>query len=163
MGILDDLGAGVPGGSISKPLMIALGALLASKAMGGGGLGSIFSGASPPTGTSPSTPQPNTVPNAPTGAQGGLLGGLGGLLERFQQNGLGGLVNSWVGTGQNQPISPQQVHQALGPDIIDQLSQRSGMPRDRLLAELSKVLPGVVDKLTPQGRLPTDAETARMV
>ena len=80
--------------------------------------------------------------------------------DQFKQKGLGGIVGSWVGPGENQPVSPQQVHQALGPDMIDQLSQRSGIPRDQLLAELSRVLPGVVDKLTPLGRVPSNAELA---
>ena len=92
---------------------------------------------------------------------GGLIGGLGGLLDQFKQKGLGGIVGSWVGPGENQPVSPQEVHQALGPDIIDQLSQRSGIPRDQLVAELSRVLPNLVDKLTPSGRVPTNAELAQ--
>ncbi|MBV8961718.1 MAG: DUF937 domain-containing protein, partial [Hyphomicrobiales bacterium] len=90
-----------------------------------------------------------------------LIGGLGGLLDQFRQKGLGGLVGSWVGPGENQPVSPQEVHQAIGPDIIDQLSQRSGIPRDQLLTELSRVLPNLVDRLTPSGRVPTNAELAQ--
>ena len=159
MGLLDGLESGVPGRNISKPLMIALGALLASKALGSGGLGNLFGASASPPASTPS--QPGAMPGTQGPMQGGLLGGLGGLIERFQQNGLGGVVNSWVGTGPNQPISPQQVHQGLGADIIDELATRSGMPRDQLIAELSRVLPGVVDKLTPQGRVPTEAEAAR--
>ncbi|MBV9115714.1 MAG: DUF937 domain-containing protein [Hyphomicrobiales bacterium] len=156
MGLFDELGAGVPGGNISKPLMIALAALLASRAMGKGGLASALGGAPPgqPTG------RPGTSPAQPA-FDGGLIGGLGGLLDQFRQKGLGGLVGSWVGPGENQPVSPQEVHQAIGPDIIDQLSQRSGIPRDQLLTELSRVLPNLVDRLTPSGRVPTNAELAQ--
>jgi uncharacterized protein YidB (DUF937 family) len=158
MGLFDELGAGVPGGNISKPLMIALGALLAYRAMSPGGSGSAPGGA--PGGQRSASPaQPGASPSQ-TPFDGGLIGGLGGLLDQFKQKGLGGIVGSWVGPGENQPVSPQQVHQALGPDIIDQLSQRSGIPRDQLLAELSRVLPGVVDKLTPLGRVPSNAELA---
>ncbi|MBV9567641.1 MAG: DUF937 domain-containing protein [Hyphomicrobiales bacterium] len=156
MGLFDELGAGVPGGNISKPLMIALTALLASRAMGKGGLGSALGGA--PAGQPAA--QPGASPAQPA-FDGGLIGGLGGLLDQFRQKGLGGIVGSWVGPGDNQPVSPQEVHQALGPDIIDQLSQRSGIPRDQLLAELSRVLPNLVDRLTPSGRVPTNAELAQ--
>jgi uncharacterized protein YidB (DUF937 family) len=90
----------------------------------------------------------------PRGAS-GLLGGLGGLLERFQQGPHGNLLNSWIGTGQNQPISPGQLGTALRPDIIKVLAQRSGLSEAELTSQLSKVLPGVVDKLTPNGRIPT--------
>lgn len=156
MGLFDGLGAGVPGGNISKPLMIALAALLASRAMGKGGLGSALGGA--PAGQRQTEPDAS---QAQPSFDGGLIGGLGGLLERFNQKGLGGIVGSWVGPGENQPVSPQDVHQALGPDIIDQLSQRSGIPRDQLVAELSRVLPNLVDKLTPSGRVPTNTELAQ--
>ncbi|MBV8766602.1 MAG: DUF937 domain-containing protein [Hyphomicrobiales bacterium] len=167
MGLFDELGAGVPGGNVSKPLMIALAALLASRAMGKGGLGSMLGGgSSAPVGQRPAAPGgPQVQPDAPQAQQpsfdGGLVGGLGGLLDQFRQKGLGGIVGSWVGPGDNQPVSPQEVHQALGPDIIDQLSQRSGIPRDQLLSELSRVLPNLVDRLTPSGRVPSNAELAQ--
>ena len=67
-------------------------------------------------------------------------------------------MNSWIGSGQNQPIAPDQLHQALGPDAVNNLSRLTGLPADQLVSELSRVLPGVVDKLTPQGRMPTQAE-----
>ncbi len=158
MGLFDGIGAGVPGGNISKPLMIALAALLASRAMGTGGLGDMLGGA--PEGQRQAGPA--AAPAQPS-FDGGLVGGLGGLLDQFRQKGLGGVVGSWIGAGENQPVSPQEVHQALGPDIIDQLSQRSGIPRDQLLAELSRVLPSLVDKLTPSGRVPTNAELAQQM
>ena len=94
----------------------------------------------------------------PDQGAGGLLGGLGGLLDKFQKGGLGNAINSWIGTGQNQPVSPGQLGSALGPDIIKTLAQRSGLSEEEITKQLSQILPGVIDKLTPQGRLPTAAE-----
>ena len=85
-------------------------------------------------------------------------GGLGALVERFQKGGLEDLIKSWIGTGANKLITPVQLHQALGPEKIDELSSESGLPRDDLLSQLSRLLPEVIDKLTPNGRLPADAE-----
>src|SRR5262249_27237643 len=102
-----------------------------------------------------------SAPAAPSGDEdGGLLGGLGGLLRRFQQNGQGDVIKSWIGPGENKPIAPGQLGSALGPDILKSLAQRTGMSEQDLMAQVSQVLPGVVDKLTPQGRLPTQAEAA---
>jgi uncharacterized protein YidB (DUF937 family) len=89
---------------------------------------------------------------------GGLLGGLGGLLEKLQKGGLGDVANSWVGSGQNQPVSPKQLSPALGSDIIKALAQRTGLSEEELTKQLSQILPGLVDKLTPAGRVPTLAE-----
>jgi uncharacterized protein YidB (DUF937 family) len=83
---------------------------------------------------------------------------LGGLLDKLQKGGLGDVANSWVGSGQNKPVSPSQLGPALGPDIIKTLAQRSGLSEEEITSRLSQILPGVVDKLTPQGRLPTLAE-----
>jgi uncharacterized protein YidB (DUF937 family) len=89
------------------------------------------------------------------GAAGSVIsGGLGDLLHQFQQNGQGDTANSWVGKGQNQPISKGDLASALGSDQLDQLSTQSGMSRDQLLDGLSQYLPQVVDHLTPDGRLP---------
>jgi uncharacterized protein YidB (DUF937 family) len=85
-------------------------------------------------------------------------GGLGSLLGAFQQSGHGEVAQSWVNHGENRPIAPNQLMDALGPDTLDQLQQQTGMPRDELLSELSHTLPHVVDKLTPEGRVPTDDE-----
>lgn len=95
---------------------------------------------------------------------GGLLSGLGGagalgaLVSQFQQKGLGSQVNSWVGHGPNEPVAPAQVAQALGEDNIQALQQQTGAPREALLSELAQHLPDAVHELTPQGRLPDDAE-----
>jgi uncharacterized protein YidB (DUF937 family) len=79
-------------------------------------------------------------------------------MDKLQKGGLGGVVDSWVGGGQNQPVSPNQLGPALGTDIIKTLAQRSGLSEEEVTKQLSQVLPGVVDKLTPAGRLPTLAE-----
>ena len=89
------------------------------------------------------------------------LGGLQGLVTQLQQGGLGNVVNSWVGSGQNQPVSPGQLGSALGPSIIKMLAQKSGMSEEDITKQLSQVLPGLVDKLTPNGRLPTAAELSQ--
>ncbi len=158
MGLLDDvLGSAVPGGGLSKPLMIAATALLAAKATGG--LGNLLGGAGANAPNPPNQPQ---TPQPPTGQpQGGFLGGLGSLVERFQQSGHGDVINSWIGSGQNQPITPDQLHQALGPDAVNNLSRMTGVSSQDLVSELSRVLPGIVDKLTPQGRVPDHAEMSR--
>jgi len=90
-----------------------------------------------------------------------VLEGLGGLLQRFQQDGLGDVINSWVGPGQNQAITPSQLDSTLGSDIIKTLATQSGLSEQELTSQLSKILPGVVDKLTLNGRLPTEAEISR--
>jgi len=156
MGLLDDvLGSAVPGGNLAKPLMIGLAALLGARAVGGG-LGSLLGGTGPGAQIPPAAPPaPPATPGQP---QGGLFAGLSGLLQSFQQGGHGEVMNSWIGSGQNQPIAPDQLHQALGPDAVNNLSRLTGLPADQLVSELSRVLPGVVDKLTPQGRMPTQAE-----
>ncbi len=155
MGLLDDvLGSAVPGGNLAKPLMVGLAALLGARAVGSG-LGSLLGG------TAASAPTLSTPPEAPSQPRGGLLGGLSGVLQSFQQSGHGDVINSWIGHGQNQPIAPDQLHQALGPDAVNNLSRLTGLPQDQLLAELSRVLPGVVDKLTPNGRMPDQAEVSR--
>ena len=153
MGSLDDvIRSAVPGGNIGKPLMIALLGLLASGALFKGG-GTQAPAAKP----QPAPPQPANPANE---GAGGLLAGLGGLLERFQQGGQGNVINSWIGSGQNQPVQPGQLGTVLGPNIIKALAQSSGLSEAELTKQLSQALPGVVDKLTPNGRMPTLAELA---
>ena len=87
---------------------------------------------------------------------GGILnGGLGELLDRFRQSGQGETADSWVGTGPNKPVSPSQLEQAIGPEVLNTLSKQTGLSRKDLLARLSRELPDAVDKHTPQGRLPS--------
>jgi uncharacterized protein YidB (DUF937 family) len=151
MGLLDDVirgalgsqsgtaGANRGGGSIlSSPIAMALMTLLASRVLGGG------SGArQAAVGSSPGA---------------GGLGGLGGLIDQFRQNGLEDAINSWIGTGPNQPVSAGQLHRALGQNTVENLSEQTGLSQDDLLAQLSQLLPGVVDKLTPNGRLPAASD-----
>jgi uncharacterized protein YidB (DUF937 family) len=158
-----------------SPITMAILALLAYKAVKhiGGGQPSAAPAPTP-------APSPNTV-NAGMGGDlggglgdllkgglGGLLaggaagsvisGGLGDLLKQFQQNGHGDTANSWVGKGENKPIAPGDLANALGANQIDSLASQSGLSRDDLLSGLSQYLPGVIDHLTPEGRLPTEKE-----
>lgn len=90
---------------------------------------------------------------------GGLLsGGLGELVDRFRQNGHGDTADSWVGTGPNKQVTPSQLERAIGPDVLETLSKQTGLSQEELLARLSRELPNAVDKYTPHGRLPTEAE-----
>ena len=81
-------------------------------------------------------------------------GGLQGVVSEFERNGLGPTVKSWVGTGPNQPISAEDLHKALGPDLLQQLSAKSGLSVQDLTQKLSQILPQAVDKLTPGGSIP---------
>jgi uncharacterized protein YidB (DUF937 family) len=78
-------------------------------------------------------------------------GGIQGIVAQLEQQGLGGTVRSWVGTGPNHPISPDQVHQAFGADTVKALAAKLGMSPEDLAAKLSTVLPQAIDKLTPGG------------
>ncbi len=84
----------------------------------------------------------------------GEHGGLAGLIQKFQQAGLGDVMSSWVGTGQNQPISGDQLSDVLGPDAISGLAEKLGMSPDATARQLSNILPGLIDQLTPQGQAP---------
>ena len=118
--------------------------------------------------------------NNPQGGQGGVLGNLGGLVggasagsvlsnalghlvDRFKQNGQGQVADSWVKTGPNLPVAPDQLEQAIGPDVLNTLAQQTGLSREELLSRLTREVPAAVDKFTPQGRLPTEAEAARLI
>jgi len=125
--------------------MMALMALLASKGMGGrsgaiGGLGGLLGG-----------------------ALGGRMAGgrLGGLLEQFQRSGRGDITDSWVCHGENRSIARHELGDTLGDDTVEALSRETGMPRNDLPSQLSDLLPGVVDKLTPHGLVPDEDERSR--
>jgi uncharacterized protein YidB (DUF937 family) len=93
---------------------------------------------------------------------GGILsGGLGELIERFKQSGQAETADSWVKTGPNKPCTPSQLEQAIGPEVLDTLSKQTGLSREDLLARLCRELPDAVDKYTPQGRIPTEADFSR--
>src|SRR5258705_11293390 len=156
-----------------SPMTMAILALLAYKAVK-------HLGGSQPGATPAPAPSPGNTANAGAsggglgdllkGGLGGLLaggargtvmsGGLGDLLKQLQQNGQGDTANSWVGKGENKPIAPGDLANALGADQIDSLASHSGMSRDQLLKGLSQYLPQVIDHLTPDGRLPTEKEVA---
>jgi uncharacterized protein YidB (DUF937 family) len=166
MGLLDGiLGGGMRRSGGMSPITMALLGLLAYKTMKGKNLSDMFGGA---TGG-----QSGGLGGLLQGGLGGLLGGsaaggilsggLGDLLKQFQNNGLSDKADSWVSTGQNKPIQPPELERALGEERISWLMQQTGMTREELLTGLSQELPQVVDKLTPQGRIPTDQEAARMV
>jgi uncharacterized protein YidB (DUF937 family) len=89
------------------------------------------------------------------GAAGGL-GGLGGLIAMLQQAGLGDAAASWVSPGENHSVSPDQVRAAFGDERMDELASRLGLGTPQVASELSEVLPQVVDRMTPDGRLPDD-------
>jgi len=92
-----------------------------------------------------------------------LSGGLGELIERFKQNGHGTAADSWVSKGPNLPVAPEQLQQAIGPETLDTLSQQTGLSREELLSRLTRELPAAVDKLTPDGRLPSEHEAAKLL
>ena len=112
-------------------------------------------------GATASAPQPGGGQQPPLGGMlggagvGGLLsGGLGELLEKFKQNGHGDTAQSWVNNGPNKQISPPELKQAIGPDVLATLEQQTGLSQQELLARLSRELPEAVDKYTPDGQLP---------
>ena len=105
---------------------------------------------------------PQEHANAGPGGLGGAVqqlierdsGGLGGLAERFRNAGLGHLVDSWIESGANRPASPQDVHQALGDQQVEKMAAQTGMSKSELLPLLARYLPAIIDRLTPQGKLP---------
>ena len=152
MGLLDSvIGAlGQGAGGQQNPQSALIGAIVSMLAQGGGAgggggglggmLGSALGGGQGGAG-------------AQGGAQGGL-GGLGGLVEQFARHGMGDMARSWVGTGQNLPVSPDQLSKVLGNDTLSSMASKLGMNQGDLLGQLSNMLPQVVDKLTPHGQVP---------
>jgi uncharacterized protein YidB (DUF937 family) len=169
MGLLDILGGGGTNRGGMSPMILALMGVLAYRTMRGQGrLANIL-------GTSPS-PQAQGEGNGVLGglgSLGGLLGGatagsvlsggLGDLLKRFEANGHGDTAQSWVAAVPNTPIAPSELEQALGPERVQWLIEQTGMSKNELMTGLSARLPQVVDKLTPDGRIPTSAEVAHLV
>jgi len=83
-------------------------------------------------------------------------GGIAGLVQQFAGNGLGDIVHSWVGKGQNLPITPQQISQGLGGNMLQNLAAQAGISTDQMSSHLSELLPGFIDKLTPNGQVEQD-------
>ncbi len=85
--------------------------------------------------------------------QNGSIGGLAGLVQAFQKNGLGEIVNSWVSRAQNLPVTPSQIEQGLGSNILNQVAGKAGLSPGAASAQLAGILPDLVDKLTPNGKI----------
>jgi uncharacterized protein YidB (DUF937 family) len=158
-----------------SPLTMALIGLLAFKAI------KHFTGGQPAQQTAPAGGGA-AAPTAPAGggladvlknglggllggaAAGGVLsGGLSDILKQLEQSGHGEVAKSWVGTGPNKMIAPQDLEKALGTEQVNTLAQQAGLSKVALLDGLSDQLPDLVDQLTPEGRVPTEAEAARLV
>ena len=88
---------------------------------------------------------------------GGQEGGLAALGEKLKAGGLGDAFASWVGTGENQAVSPDALHGALGSDLVQQLAAKTGLPVDQLMTQVSQYLPGIINHVTPNGTLPDSA------
>jgi uncharacterized protein YidB (DUF937 family) len=141
----------------------------------GGGLGDILGGlfggraGGAPAGAGPGGGLSDLMKGGLGGLLGGaaagsvLSGGLGNLVKELQARGHGNVAQSWIGSGENQDIAPSDLEHALGSETLDTLAQQTGMSRAELLAGLSEHLPDLVDQLTPDGRLPTEHEAARLV
>lgn len=200
----------VPGGSLTKPVLIALGALLVGRmfsgksddqqqpqvgapdqAPSGGGLGDLLGGLL--GGGQAGAGNPDAQANTQSGGAGGLGGlggilggllggalggtaagqaaptggstggGLGGLLEQLTQAGHADKVDSWVGGGNNAPIEPDQLGNAIGKNTISDIAKQTGVSEQDLLAGLSKALPGIVDKLTANGKVPDMQQLLQML
>ena len=81
-------------------------------------------------------------------------GGLSGLVQQFHDKGLGGLVSSWVGTGQNLPVSADQLQHVLGSEQVKEIAAKTGISPDMVTSHLSQLLPMLIDKMTPNGQMP---------
>lgn len=179
----------IPGGSLAKPVLVALGALLVGRMLSGkhdepeqqqtieppvqpqfgeqgasggligavlGGLGGLLANA----GSAASAPSPS----AGNTGLGGVLGGrLGGLLDQLSQAGHGSKVDTWLGEGENSAIEPDQLGSAIGQKTLSEIAAQAGINEQELLAQLSQVLPGIVDKLTANGKVPDTQEIAQFL
>ena len=175
------------GGGGMSPMTMALLGLLAYKALKGRNVGNIAGGPAPvnpsPGGSGGSLSDMLGGMLGSSGAQqgggglGGMLGGLLGggaagsvlsgglrnLIGDMEQNGQGGAARSWVGTGANQSLAPGDLAKAVGYEDIDAVANQTGMPREDVLSALSQHLPEFVNQLTPDGRLPNEAEASEVM
>jgi uncharacterized protein YidB (DUF937 family) len=90
-------------------------------------------------------------------------GGLQGMVQSFHDKGLSGLVSSWVGGGQNMPVSADQIHQVFGSDQVKALAEKAGVSPDMATAAIAGILPSLIDKLTPNGAVPEHSNVMSMV
>ena len=81
-------------------------------------------------------------------------GGVQGVVNEFERNGLSQTVRSWVATGPNDPVSAADIQRVIGPDLLQKLSEKSGVSQQDLAEHLSQILPRAVDHLTPNGVIP---------
>jgi uncharacterized protein YidB (DUF937 family) len=134
-----------------------LGGLLGGQTGGSGGLGDILGKLGGSSGQGGGMGGlGGLLGGAGAGGLGGMLGGgLNDLLDNFRQNGQGDVADSWVSTGPNRDIAPDQLERAIGPDVLATLAEQTGMSREEILGRLSKDLPDTIDKATPEGRLPS--------
>ncbi len=163
--MFNTLGGGNRGRGGMSPIMLGLMGLLAYRTLKGKGkladmLGTNQAGANQAGANAGGAPTSGGLGSMLGG--GSLGAGLKDLLDRFRQNGQDDKVQSWVSTGANKSIAPNEVEQALGEERIQWLMEQTGMQREQLLDGLSGELPQAIDKLTPDGRLPTDEEISRI-
>jgi uncharacterized protein YidB (DUF937 family) len=172
------------GGSLMR--MAVIGALAYHMIKNRGGLSNLFGfggSTSPQSTTGAQADTSAETPPASSGIQSAGLGGLTGLLSQvsdgnaggaisggvqhlldsFRQNGMGEKIESWISNSQNKSISPGEMEQGLGSDMVNWLTNETGMAKDELLAGLSRFLPEAVDKLTPKGKVPTAEEAQQHV
>jgi uncharacterized protein YidB (DUF937 family) len=143
-------------GTVSPTVLAVLGLLAYRTLKGKGRLAEVLQG-SPPA---PGAPAANSPVAGVSG--GALLGGLKELLDRFRQNNPNSAADSWVSKGPNQAVSSKELEQALGGERFEWLMAQTGMTKDQLLAGLATSLPDAIDKLTPDGRVPTEEELAQL-
>jgi uncharacterized protein YidB (DUF937 family) len=88
------------------------------------------------------------------------MGGIDGLVKKLQQSGMGDIAESWIGTGENRNINPDQLANALGKDQVDAVARQADIPESQGASVLSQILPAVIDKLTPDGKPPESSSLA---
>ena len=167
MGMFDVLGGGQRRSGGMSPIALALLGTLAYRTLKGKGRLADMLGTRQGAPATPGTSDTADPTRPSTGGLGGVLsgGGLGAglkdLLDRFRQSGHEDKAQSWVSTGSNRPIAPNELEQTLGAERIQWLMEQTGLPKEQLLAGLSSELPETIDKLTPDGHVPSDDELDR--
>lgn len=146
------------GGNGQSPLVVALQELLKCTAP-----------AAPDARDAAPQSVPRNVVPAPGASDGAsaqgtdLINGLNGILQKLQDAGLGDVIRTWIGTGENAPVAPKDLKTALGQDTVRKAADQAGIKSDDFLTQLARTLPGLIDSLTPNGRLPSSQEVSDMV
>jgi uncharacterized protein YidB (DUF937 family) len=172
MGMFDVLSGGNRRGGGMSPIALAVIGALAYKALKGKGrlVDDVMRSGQPAPDTADTSAKPR--PTAGGGGLERLLDGLGAggigaglkdLLDRFRQSGHEDKAQSWVSTGANRPIEPRELEEVLGAERIQWLMEQTGLPKDQLLAGVSSELPSTIDKLTPEGHVPTEEEIGQQL